>query len=352
MKIGLYGLPTAGKTSILEKIGFMDVLAGSKLLHEIDPDFDRLSDNSKNNVRRELATILRTKDSFIVDGHYAFGDKLAFTTEDGDLYDAFLYLYIEPNILKKRMENSEKNTQYLKYDIEKWQREEMEGLREYCHNHNKDFYILDNPLSNYFEDFTEIIKFIMAIKDGYSCVRYGRECTDAILEADNSETIILADGDKTITIEDSTNMVFGYRTNLFDGNFYTGYQSWKHGNDIKIFKYQPKGSLPVHINENILERLHNHTYILTSGHWDVWAYLSAHLHMEYYFGNQMSADTKYFITKFLQQAGRTVIAYGDGMNDYYMLKQADEGYLVTKPDGSISRSLKNKDLGGIELVRN
>ena len=42
--------------------------------------------------------------------------------------------------------------------------------------------------------------------------------------------------------------------------------------------------------------------------------------------------------------------YGDGMNDYYMLKQADEGFLVMKQDSSISRSLKGKDLEGLKLV--
>ena len=64
----------------------------------------------------------------------------------------------------------------------------------------------------------------------------------------------------------------------------------------------------------------------------------------------MSAETKYYITKFLQAAGKTVVAYGDGMNDYYMLKQANTGFLVTKRDGSVSRSLKNQDLEGLIFV--
>lgn len=49
-------------------------------------------------------------------------------------------------------------------------------------------------------------------------------------------------------------------------------------------------------------------------------------------------------------AGKRVVAYGDGMNDYYMMKMADEGFLVTKQDSSISRSLKGKDLEGLKLV--
>lgn len=64
----------------------------------------------------------------------------------------------------------------------------------------------------------------------------------------------------------------------------------------------------------------------------------------------MSADTKFFIAKFLHEAGREVLAYGDSMNDYFMLKQADQGYLVSRQNGSISRSLDGRDLEGIRLV--
>ena len=64
----------------------------------------------------------------------------------------------------------------------------------------------------------------------------------------------------------------------------------------------------------------------------------------------MCSDTKYFITKFLQDRGSKVIAFGDSMNDYYMLKQADDSYLVLKQDGSVSSSLNGKNLEGIVFV--
>ena len=69
-----------------------------------------------------------------------------------------------------------------------------------------------------------------------------------------------------------------------------------------------------------------------------------------YCGEQMSAETKYFIVKFLQEQGVRIVAYGDSMNDYYMLKQADEGYLIAKADGTLSRSLKYMDTEGITVV--
>ena len=82
----------------------------------------------------------------------------------------------------------------------------------------------------------------------------------------------------------------------------------------------------------------------------IWQFIGKELHMPVYCGTEMAAETKFFITKMLQDAGKRVIAYGDGMNDYFMLKKADRGYLVKRQDGSISSSLKGKDMEGLILV--
>lgn len=47
MRIGLYGMPTAGKTYILEKVDSIEVMAGSVLLREICPSFDLEDDHGK-----------------------------------------------------------------------------------------------------------------------------------------------------------------------------------------------------------------------------------------------------------------------------------------------------------------
>ena len=116
MRIGLYGMPTSGKTYILDRIDFIESLSGSRFLREICPDFDKKDDAVKNMVRQKLADLLSEKDSFIMDGHYAFGDKVVFTENDGQLYDVFVYLYILPELLLKRMEASERNRKYLCFD--------------------------------------------------------------------------------------------------------------------------------------------------------------------------------------------------------------------------------------------
>ncbi len=350
MRIGLYGLPTSGKTYLLEKVDFLKVMQGSRMLREICPDFDDKDEDDKRIVREKLADLLSSEDSFIMDGHYAFGDKVVFTENDGRLYDVFIYLYISPDVLIERMEASERNRKYLAFDIDNWQRKEIDSLRAYCHNNDKDFYVIDNPPANYFDDVSEVLEFLKAIVNGYSCLNYARKCSDEILKTCCSDTVILMDGDKTITVEDSSHAVFGYTTHLYDGNFYTGYQSWRQAKDFALCVFDDLTEMPVSLNATVCEAFTSDTYILTSGHKRVWGFISEELGIPFYQGVEMAADTKLFITKYLQQAGKRVVAYGDGMNDYYMLRQADKGYLVTKKDGSVSRSLKDKDLEGLILV--
>lgn len=350
MRIGLYGMPTAGKTHILNQIDFIEVIAGSKLLRELDSEFDYLDKAGRELTRKKLARTLMKKQTFIMDGHYAFGDEIAFTEEDGRIYDVFLYLYISPDVLKKRMASSEKNRKYLRFDIAEWQSREIEELREYCHRNNKDFYVIDNPPHYYFENVSEVINFIRRVVDGYSCAAYAQKCVDDILNKSNSDTISLFDGDKTLITEDSSSVVFGYKTYIFDGNFYTGYQAWRQNYEFSQYSFDDLIKIPVVFNDNVKSALTKDSYILTSGHKRVWSFISEKLGLDYYCGTEMSAETKFYITKQLQNAGKRVIAYGDSMNDYYMLMQADEGYLVTRKDGSVSRSLKGKSTEGLTIV--
>ncbi|MCR4611710.1 MAG: HAD family hydrolase [Lachnospiraceae bacterium] len=350
MRIGLYGMPTAGKSYILDKIDFIKVVAGSKMLHKICPNFESGNEEVKNRARRKLAEQLISTETFIMDGHYSFGDEISFTESDGRLYDVFLYLYISPEVLRKRMETSERNRRYLSFDLEAWQKSEIEGLRIYCHQNNKDFYVLDNPTENQFEDVTIVIDFIRAVVNGYSCVSLADKCVKDILLKSKSDVVTLMDGDKTITVEDSSNKVFGYITHLYDGNFYTGYQSWKQSKEFEQYCFDDLTQMPVSLNKKVCKEIDGDTYILTSGHERIWDYISKRLGVPYYFGAEMSAETKLYVTKKLQKTGKRVIAYGDSMNDYYMIKQADEGFLVTKKDSSISRSLKGKDMEGLKLV--
>lgn len=349
MRLGLYGLPAAGKTYILDRINGIKVFHGSDMLFDLDKDFHNTDENGRKAARKELANSLLKKDDFIMDGHYSFGDNVVFTKEDGKLYDAFLYLYIEPRVLKSRMEKSSKNIKCLKFDIEKWQNTEIEKLREYCHEHNKDFYVIDNQDLGYFDDIDTVLKFIYAVSDGFSCVNFAKKTADNILTMSDHADIILTDGDRTLIREDSSSLI-GYKTHIFDGNFYTGFQSYlHHENMMKYTNASKKLNIPeCTYNDFVLKHMDN-GFILTSGQPDIWKNISEKIKRPVFFGNQMSADTKFFITKFLQK-NRKVRAFGDSMNDYFMLKRADEAFLIAKPTGEISSSLKNRNLEGIQIV--
>ena len=349
MRLGLYGLPAAGKTYILDRINGIKVFHGSDMLFDLDKDFHNTDENGRKAARKELANSLLKKDDFIMDGHYSFGDNVVFTKEDGKLYDAFLYLYIEPRVLKSRMEKSSKNIKCLKFDIEKWQNTEIEKLREYCHEHNKDFYVIDNQDLEYFDDINTVLKFIYAVSDGFSCVNFAKKVANDILSMSDFTDITLTDGDRTLIREDSSSLI-GYKTHIFDGNFYTGFQSFVH--HANMMKYTDASKkLPISeitYNDFVLKHMDN-GFILTSGQPDIWKNISEKIKRPVFFGNQMSADTKFFITKFLQK-NKKVRAFGDSMNDYFMLKRADEAFLTAKPTGELSSSLKNRDLEGIHIV--
>lgn len=352
MRIGLYGLPTAGKSYVLSRVQNLEVLSGSSLLKELAPDFHELSEKEKTGVRAQLAFRLRKKDKFIMDGHYSFGDNIVFTEEDGQLYDTFLYLYVDPEIILKRMEDSIRNSKYLKYDIERWQNFEVESLRDYCHINNKDFYVIDNPTKGFFPDISMVLEFIDSIVCGFSCVNYAREVVDRIPK---EKVISLLDGDKTLIREDSS-AVLGYKTHLFDGNFYSGFQAWRHNRELsdylRFIDYsgQSIDDMNLTLNEDVYGKIDGLAVILTTGHYGTWKQIADKHNMSFYYGPQMCSDTKYFITKFIQERGSKVSAFGDSMNDYYMLKQADSAFLVLKKDGTVSSSLRGRDLEGLVLV--
>lgn len=353
MKIGLYGMPASGKTYILDRIPFLQTMDGSRLLREWNPGFDSLDDPGKERARKALARLLREKhggDDFIMDGHYAFGEQKVFTEEDGQLYDAILYLYLSPDVLKTRMKSSEKNRRYLEFDIGAWQEREIAGLRRYCHEHEKDFYILDNPPEHAFGDIGDVTAFIREITEGYSCVSYAKKCAEEILGQCRGDTVTLLDGDRTLITEDSSKAILKYRTHVFAGDFYTGYQVWRQYREFQGYPAPELKEMPVQPNERIIKSITGDAFLLTSGHEGIWRFLAGELRIPFYGGRQMAAETKLYVTKLLQRAGKRVIAYGDSMNDYYMLRQADCGYLVRRPDGSMSGSLRGKGLEGLHLV--
>ena len=350
MKYVLYGLPCAGKTTVLNGV-VISVLHGRAGLDRLAVgNFNILTDDRKNEMRKQYAAELITReDTFISDGHYCFLDDVVFTDNDGAAYDVFLYLYTEPAIIKERLMVSEKNARYKDISeerIRKWQLSEIEGLRKECHSRNKDFYVVSDIIS---EDFQA---FINKIENGYSSYKLAETIVQKIRAIYPEPCDLhICDGDKTIIVQDSFRICTdNYVTHVFDGDFYTGYQSLKFTEETREMKYDLTKLGALNLNSMVMDKIEGHnTVVITSGIPALWEHIGKRFKLNNIISNTMiSADTKYYVVKLLQSYGYRITAYGDSKNDLYMLKQADEGFLCISE--RISRSLKDVDTSGIKLL--
>lgn len=350
IKFVLYGLPCAGKTTLLNGLD-IKVINGSAELNSLSSGrFSELDENKKNRVRVQYAERLsKMTGTLISDGHYAFPDKVVFTEADAKAYDVFLYLYCDPEIIRERLCNSEKNARFSDISAEnigKWQRYEIEELRRECHKRNKDFYVVNGISSD------EVGSFIQNIENGFSSFRLAEEIVDQIKSVYPEPcNICIYDGDKTVIKQDSFRVCSSnYITHAFDGDFYTGFQSMEFDSEIRSLQYDFEKIDSIEPNERIYNEIINKNYfVISSGIGVLWERLSKKLGLKNVIADTLiSADTKYFIVKLLQEDGYTVTAYGDSKNDLYMLKQADNSYLNIGE--RISHSLANEDTSGINLI--
>ena len=350
MKYALYGLPCAGKTTIFEGLTIPVIHGSTELNKMASGRFSDLPDTEKNALRIRYAEQLKTRtDSFISDGHYSFLDDVAFTDADGELYDVFIYLYYEPEIISERLKSSDKNRRFAELSVErirKWQSFEIESLRAESHKRNKDFYVVKDITTEGLQ------AFIDSIENGFSSFGLAKDIANQIMHFYPQPCDIhICDGDKTIIEQDSFRVcTSGHVTHVFDGNFYTGYQALQFTNEVEKLSYDTAKLGTVDLNKRIFDRISDKNYvILSSGIKMLWERLSEQLMIKNVIADtHISADTKFFVVKLLQERGYTVTAYGDGRNDYYMLKQADKGYLYIGK--YLSHSLRDSDLSGISLV--
>lgn len=360
MRIAIYGLPCAGKSSLLHQ--FPGAKCGRDELERIalcnfNQGFAALSEPQKHTCRQAWALEMRQFDNLLTDGHYAFGSQVVFTPEDGACYDTFIYLYVEPTILKSRMAASAKNQKYLDFDLAAWQDFEIASLREFCLENYKDFYVIDDPSLSH-----DVKRFVDLVAEGkFSCLHQARQFVAQVQKTFEPESeLYVLDGDKTVSCEDSARFFLSYQTKIFDNNFYSGYQSWKHWqalsnleNELLHRSANSEQNLDkqldltaLSLNESLLQQVDlSRAIMLTGGSSFVWSKLCQDLGIAHcFYGEAMSAECKFFTAHLLQDAGFQVHCYGDSMSDYYMLRY-HQGTLVINQN--ISRSLKKVALDGL-----
>ena len=343
-------MPCAGKSTLMNRITDAKVINGIQELRRISGgSFSELSEEEKHQVRIKYTEYINgLKDEVIVsDGHYSFMENVAFTKADGDLYDIFIYLYCSPETLKERYALSEKNAKFANESVEsisQWQEFEIINLRKECHKRNKDFYVVsDNE-----EEQNEFLGFLSLLRGGFSSYDLATDICNQIMEQFNKQnTLYIVDGDKTIITQDSYKFCCNGKTKIFDGDFYTGYQSFLFEKELQAASIDKSKISEITVNNEVYDVVVSNNYVvLSSGIKDLWTDITEAKNLGTVYANPyISADVKYYVVKQLREHGYTVFAYGDSKIDLYMLREADKGFLYIGK--RISRSLKNESLSGL-----
>ena len=330
MKIALYGMPCAGKSTLMDRITDAKVINGSQELRRIcGGSFLELSEEEKHQVRIKYTEYINgLNDEVIVsDGHYSFMETVAFTEADGELYDIFIYLYCSPENLKERYALSEKNGKFAGESIEslrQWQEFEINNLREECHRRNKDFYVVsDNE-----EEQNKFFDFLSLLREGFSSYDLATDICNQIMEQFNKQDILyMVDGDKTIIIQDSYRFCCNGKTKIFDGDFYTGYQSFLFEKELQTASIDKSKIAEITINNEVYDIVASNNYVvLSSGIKDLWSDIANAKNLGTIFASPyISADVKYYVVKQLREHGYTIFAYGDSKIDLYMRYMCDFG---------------------------
>lgn len=331
MRIAIYGLPCAGKSTLISEMGIAQ--AGS------------------------------ADEDAVIERHFAFpsenGFDIGFTEKDAERCDVFAYLDTAPEIILERIGQSEEHRPYRDMTAEgvtAWRDFEVSTLRSECFARGKEFIILDPR-------FDCVQEFLEGLLDGsiLTSPQVSRMAADRILGSTDKHTIILCDGDRTLADIDLTlsldlPMLMDL-SHAFYGDRYTTFQFW--------LVYKLYGTLPqlgvkmreaadkVSLNKPLLDdlsKIDSYRVVITAGLEDLWSYA---IEKTYAFSMAIGTDVgavrnisqfaKGYIARYLREAGREVIALGDNMVDYRMLLEADRGYVIAhlKKNAPLQRTILN-----------
>lgn len=368
MKFAIYGVSRSGKNYLIERLvnyfqergTALKHINGSEILKELaikiyEKEFKLLNDEEKDSLRKEFVVRLDAAEKeyghIVVDGHYAFYNQKGelfkvFTESDKNAYETFFYLETEPSAVIERMRTSigdKRNEEMTEMQVAVWQDYEISKMSEELLRGDKELHVLQ-----YGEEVFEYIYEVVAL-GRYSSLRIAEEMLANIKLGSSNETIVVTDCDKTLSIEDTTNIacdikgvdkdIFGQ---IYAGDIYSNYQAWLANRYIA-----EKSVFSEEIIEDIAEKTHfNNALIadlrtkedvrilaLSAGFSKAWAALlnQVGLQTDVLMSEcgVVSKYVKYFVVKLLKQQGKFVVAIGDSLLDGLMLKEADVGYIAT-----------------------
>ena len=368
MKFAVYGVSRSGKNYLIEKlvdyfhergIPLMHI-NGSGILKELAnqvyrKEFKLLNDEEKEFLRKEFVVRLDATEqeygNIVVDGHYAFYNQngelfKVFTESDKNAYETFFYLETEPSAVIERMRTSigdKRNEEMTEMQVAVWQDYEISKMSEELLRGDKELHVLQ-----YGEEVFEYIYEVVAL-GRYSSLRIAEEMLANIKLGSSNETIVVTDCDKTLSIEDTTNIACDIKgvdkdifRQIYAGDIYSNYQAWLANRYIA-----EKSIFSEEIIEDIAEKTHfNNALIadlrikenvrilaLSAGFSKAWIALlnKVDLQTDVLISKSgiVSKYVKYFVVKLLKQKGKFVVSIGDSLLDGLMLKEAHVAYIAT-----------------------
>ncbi len=367
MTFSIYGVSRSGKDYLIQKLIEHFAGKGLSLLHingsaTLNDMANRLyskrfkqlaageQDILRANFIRYVHHLEKDHPYIVVDGHYAFYDAngnlfSVFTQYDLKCYDQFFYLDSSPEIIVERMRSSEgekKNDTMSVDDVRRWQDYEVEAMTQELIQDDKELHII-----KYETDFCLEYIFDAVTSDKYNSKAIAAKMLEDITLTHS--TVILTDCDKTLSVEDSTDIALEYigaskapLKKIFSGDRYSNFQMMlAHSYYCSVNAYTEEVLRIIReritLNQAIIADLRNKAnadvLAITAGNSHAWQTIldDCGLTATVLANTGLTSKyVKYYTAKLLREKGKYVIAIGDSLLDSMMLKQANIGYLATK----------------------
>ncbi len=240
--IGIYGLPGAGKTYLLEMLkGHADLkdqpfafYNGSEvietLMFKANLNFRELSEEDKTLYREKAISHIRHlsqayRQTALVTGHYVFwpeeseeAAKPVWTECDASTYTHILYLDVDAEALVKRRAGdvAEFRPPMSAAKLEKWQKEEKVLLRKACYELGILFIVIHpDPAVNWVGRVVTLLLDFVEHSEEKNLARAERRLDDVVAEMKNRtaaegsklQRMLIFDGDRTLTAHDTATLL-------------------------------------------------------------------------------------------------------------------------------------------------
>ncbi len=368
MKFAIYGVSRSGKNYLIEKLVHyfhekkvsLVHINGSGILKELSQqfygkEFKLLDEKEKDILRKEFVARLdfaeKEHGNIVVDGHYAFYNQegelfKVFTESDKNAYETFFYLEAEPSAVIQRMRSSvgdKRNEEMTEMQVAVWQDYEISEMGEELLQNDKELHVL-----RYGKEICEYI-YEVVVLGRYNSLRIAEEMLANIKINSCSETIVVTDCDKTLSMEDTTNVACDIKgvdkdvfRQIYAGDRYSNYQAWLANRYIaekSVFSEDviKEVAKKTHFNNALIADLRTKENVrilaLSAGFSKAWVALlnKAGLHTDVLISESgiVSKYVKYFVVKLLMQKGKFVVSIGDSLLDGLMLKESHVAYIAT-----------------------